>query len=205
MRGEFEYARAVQQKGITMTTQARVIHITAYALTATAFVPFGVILSPDGRERLPINTYGDKLDLYRESFETDQPIEWFIAQFRKRDFSALFLERHAQLSQTFIPLGGKAFLMVVAAKDAILENGLPNEDQIHAFVVPGDCAVQLFRSTWHENPFALEAEQTLLVTSHAALTRGHQQNPDASLAQLPLDLERFWFKEQGLELRIEIG
>jgi ureidoglycolate lyase len=187
-----------------MTTQARVIHISAQPLTATAFAPFGVILSPDGRERLPINTYGDKLDLYRESFETDQPIEWFIAQFRKRDFSALFLERHAQLSQTFIPLGGKAFLMVVAAKDARLENGLPTEDQIHAFVVPGDCAVQLHRSTWHENPFALEPEQTLLVTSHAALTRGHQQNPDASLAQLPLDLERVWFKEQGLELRVSI-
>jgi ureidoglycolate lyase len=187
-----------------MTTQARVIQITAQPLSATAFAPFGVILSPEGRERLPINTYGDKLDLYRESFETDQPIEWFIAHFRKRDFSALFLERHAQLSQTFIPLGGKAFLMVVAAKNARLENGLPAEDQIRAFVIPGDCAVQLFRSTWHENPFALEAEQTLLVTSHAALTRGHQQNPDASLAQLPLDLERVWFKEQNLELRVSL-
>ena len=185
-------------------TTLKIIQILAQALTAEAFAPFGVILSPDGRERLPINTYGDKLDLYRESFETDQPIGWFIAHFRKRDFSALFLERHAQLSQTFIPLGGKAFLMVVAAKDANLENGLPTEDQIRAFVVPGLCAVQLHRSTWHENPFALEAEQTLLVTSHAALTRGHQQHLDASLAQLPLDLERVWFKEQALELRVKI-
>jgi ureidoglycolate lyase len=199
-----EYARVVQQKGTTMITHARVIHINAQPLSVEAFAPFGVILSPEGRERLPINTYGDKLDLYREAFETNQPIEWLIAHFRKRDFSALFLERHAQLSQTFVPLGGKAFLMVVAAKDARLENGLPAEDQIRAFVVPGDCAVQLFRSTWHENPFALEAEQTLLVTSHAALTRGHQQNPDASLAQLLLDLERVWFKEQNLELHVSI-
>jgi ureidoglycolate hydrolase len=171
-----EYARVVQQKGTTMITHARVIHINAQPLSVEAFAPFGVILSPEGR----------------------------IAHFRKRDFSALFLERHAQLSQTFVPLGGKAFLMVVAAKDARLENGLPAEDQIRAFVVPGDCAVQLFRSTWHENPFALEAEQTLLVTSHAALTRGHQQNPDASLAQLLLDLERVWFKEQNLELHVSI-
>jgi ureidoglycolate lyase len=173
-------------------------------LTKEAFAPFGVILSAQGRNRLPINTYGDKLDLYRETFETDQPIEWFIAHFRSRDPNPLFLERHHLLTQTFIPLGGKAFVSVVAAKDAPLIDGMPKLEAIKAFVVPGDTAIQLHRSTWHENPFPLESEQTLLVTSHAALTRGHQENPEASLAQLPLDLERSWFKDTSFDLRLEL-
>ncbi len=185
-------------------TPKRVVTIKAEPLTAQAFAPFGVVLSAEGRDRLPINTYGDRLDLYRESFETDQPIEWFIAHFRSREFTALFLERHHLLTQTFIPLGGKAFVTVVAAHDAPLIDGMPALEQVEAFVVPGDAAIQLHRSTWHENPFPLEAEQTLLVTSHAALTRGHQQNPDASLAQLPLDLERMWFKDTAFDLRLEL-
>jgi ureidoglycolate lyase len=185
-------------------TEKRVITLKAEPLTAELFAPFGVVLSAQGRDRLPVNTYGDRLDLYRESFETDQPIEWFIAHFRLREFTALFLERHHLLTQTFIPLGGKAFVTVVAPHDAPLIDGMPALDQVRAFIVLGDTAIQLHRSTWHENPFPLEAEQTLLVTSHAALTRGHQQNPDASLAQLPLDLERTWFKDTAFGLRLEL-
>jgi ureidoglycolate lyase len=187
------------------STLRQTANLKVETLTNENFAPFGVVLSSQGRNRLPINTYGDKLDLYRESFETDQPIEWFIAQFRARDLQVLFLERHHLLTQTFIPLGGKAFIAVVAAKDAPLVDGMPRLETIKAFIVPGDTAIQLHRSTWHENPFPLESEQTLLVTSHAALTRGHQENPDASLAQLPLDLERVWFKDTSFDLRLELN
>jgi ureidoglycolate lyase len=183
------------------TSSPQIYTIRAQPLSAEAFAPFGVILSPAGRTRLPIETYGDKLDLYRATFDSDQPIEWFIARFRTRAWKALFFERHQLLTQTFIPLGGAPFLMVVAGS---AEEGLPNEHQIHAFIVPGDVAVQLHRATWHENPFALRDEQTLLVTSHAALTRGHQHNPDAGLLALPLDLERRWCKDFGIEIRIEV-
>jgi ureidoglycolate hydrolase len=203
MRGEFEYARAVQQKGITMTTQARVIHITAYALTATAFVPFGVILSPDGRERLPINTYGDKLDLYREDFSSDQPIEWFIVNGRPRWNGVLFLERHMQLTQTFIPMG-KPILTVVARPQAKEENGFPVLSELKAFYVPGDTAFQVKRGTWHENPMPLGDDTRLLVTSHANLTVAHQQSPDPKLAGLAVDLERRWYKAGGFEITVAV-
>lgn len=183
--------------------------ITSYAiqaepLTREEWSAFGVLLTPEGRERLPIETYGDKLDLYREPFESDQPIEWFIAEFRSREMSALFLERHNHLTQTFIPLNGEPFVMVVARPNAREENGMVALNEIRAFVIPGDTPIQIHRATWHENPFPLRASQHLLVTSHQALTRGHQQNPDASLAQLPLDLERKWFHEQALALWIEV-
>ncbi len=170
--------------------------------TPENFVSFGKILTAGGRARLPVNTYGDKLDLYRESFETDQPIEWFIVEGRSRWNGILFLERHMQLSQAFIPLGGNGFYTIVAQADAKDDNGFISLEEIKAFHVPGDMAIQLHRGTWHENPMPSGNEMTLLVTSHANLTLAHQQNPDPALAKLPLDLERRWYKAGGYELTI---
>lgn len=171
-------------------------------LTPEAFAPFGTVLSPAARERLPINTYGDKLNLYRQSFESDQPIEWFIVQGVKRDMQALFLERHMQLTQAFIPMNGDAFVTIVARPDAREENGMIALDEMRAFIVPGDMAIQIHRGTWHENPFPLKDGQWFLVTSHAALTLGHQKNPDQRLQGLPLDLERRWIKDCAYDLRV---
>jgi ureidoglycolate lyase len=189
---------------MTQASQARIIRsIKLQALTTEAFAPFGVVLSPQGRERLPINTYGDKLNLFREEFQSDQPIEWFIVQGIKRDLQALFLERHMQLTQAFIPMNGDSFITIVARPDAQEENGMISFDEMRAFIIPGDAAIQIHRGTWHENPFPQKDNQWFLVTSHAALTLGHQKNPDQKLQGLPLDLDRRWFKDCDFDLRIE--
>jgi ureidoglycolate lyase len=185
-----------------MTTIKTTRTITVERLSNEAFAPFGVVLSPDNRERLPINTYGDKLNLFRESFASDQPIEWFIVSGMTRSLEALFLERHMQLTQAFIPMNGDGFIMVVAQPDAREEGGMIAFDAIRAFHVPGDAEIQIHRGTWHENPFPLRDKQWFLVTSHAALTLGHQKNPDQSLQGLPLDLERRWFKDADWSLHI---
>lgn len=170
--------------------------------TPENFAPYGQILTPAGRKRLPVNTYGDRMDLYREGFETDQPIEWFIFDGRTRWNGVLFLERHMQLSQTFIPVNGKGFLTVVARPGAREENGFPIVEELRAFHVTGDTPIQLHRGTWHENPMPLEDDTRLLVTSHANLTLAHQQNPDPKLAAIPTDLERRWYKAGGLEISV---
>lgn len=181
----------------------RQIDITIEPLTAEAFAPFGTVLSPEGRARLPVNTYGDALDLYREGFETDQPVEWFIVQGKPRPMEALFLERHLQITQAFLPLGGAGFVMLVARPEAKAEvDGMILPTETRAFRVPGDVGIQLHRGTWHENPFPLTIGQVFLVTSHAALTRGHQANPRSDLADLPLDLERRFYADRGVTLRI---
>jgi len=188
------------------TTSERQITLTPEIATPENFAPFGVILMPHGRERLPVNTYGDRLNLFREGFETDQPIEWFIVEGKRRPFSALFLERHMQITQAFIPMNGDGFVTIVAPPGAEFEaNGLPRFDQTRAFLVPGDRAIQLHRGAWHENPFPLKDGQFFLVTSHAALTRGHQKNPSADLAELPLDLERRFYAEKGVALHVEVA
>jgi ureidoglycolate lyase len=172
-------------------------------LSSDAFAAFGRVLSPESRDRLPINTYGDKLDLYREGFDSDQSIEWFIVQGRVRDYSALFMERHMQLTQAFIPMNGDGFIMVVARPDARESDGMIAREEIRAFHIPGSVAIQLHRGTWHENPFPVKDNQWFLVTSHAALTLGHQKNPDEKLKSLQLDVERRWFKDAAWRLHLQ--
>jgi ureidoglycolate lyase len=184
----------------TVATHTR-LALKAEPITAEAFAPFGVVLTETGRKRLPINTYGDKLDLYREDFASDQPIEWFIVNGRPRWNGVLFVERHMQLTQTFIPMG-KPFLTVVARADAVDENGFPKLSELKAFYVPGDTAFQIKRGTWHENPMPLADNTRLLVTSHANLTVAHQQSPDPKLANLAVDLERRWYKAGGFEITV---
>jgi ureidoglycolate lyase len=172
-------------------------------VTPENFEPFGRVLTPEGRKRLPINTYGDKMNLFREPIETDQPIEWFIFQGYKRWNGVLFLERHQQLTQTFIPIGGKSFYTVVAPAGCKEENGFPVLSELRAFLVPGDCVIQLNRAAWHENPMPLQDDTRMLVTSHSKLTYAHQQNPDPKLANAPLDLERRWYKAGGFDLTLD--
>jgi ureidoglycolate lyase len=178
------------------------LSLRAEVVTAENFAPFGLVLTPAGRPRLPINTYGDNLDLYREGFESDQPIEWFIFAGRARGTRVLFLERHQQLSQTFIPVNGRGFYTVMAPPNCPEENGFPALTQLKAFFVPGDVPIQIHRATWHENPMPATDDTRLLVTSHANLTAAHRQNPDPQLASLPRDLERRWYLHGGYELTV---
>jgi len=201
----FEYISPFTTRG-PAPTMSRDIHtrhvLRAETVTPEAFAPFGRVLTAEGRRRLPINTYGDRLDLYREGIETDQPIEWFIAVGAPRGLGVLFLERHMMLTQAFIPVGAHGFFTVVAAPDAPEDDDLPLLPALRAFWVPPGSAIQLHRGTWHENPMPAAADTRFVVTSHAALTVAHQQNPDPRLASLPLDLERRWFRHAGVDVSI---
>ena len=178
--------------------------IKAERLTKENFAPFGVVLSPEGRERLPINSYGDKADIFKEGFETDRPTEWLIVRFKDRGNKVLYVERHFHLTQTFIPLGGTDFLMVVAKPDARLENNLPALSEIHAFIVPGNVAVQIHKGTWHENPIPLTPELNLLVSAHQNLAAGHQASSEnKSTTALQADVDKRKLADYNLELLID--
>ncbi len=83
-----------------------------------------------------------------------------------------YLERHHNITQTFIPLGGDTIIAAVARPDAPLVDGVPDLDEVHAFIVPGTMAVNLHLGTWHEVPFPTVEGQTTLLTSHSGVTTG---------------------------------
>jgi ureidoglycolate lyase len=190
----------------TVDTAEAVKTITAEVLTREAFAPFGEILTLEGEDRLPIDLYGDRIDVFRPALiHADTPIEWLLVRSRIREFRVHFLERHEDLAQAFIPLAGHPFVSVVAAPDAREENGLPAFDEVHAFLVPGDRGIQIHKRTWHEPPFPLTDGGLCLITSHQALTAGLGSKLDEKREIHQLDVDKRNVTERtGYVLKVQL-
>jgi len=188
------------RRGDPMATVAKglkVRSIVARPITAESFAPFGEVITIEGRPRLPIDLYGESVDVYRADFHSDRPIEWLLTSMRVREFRVHWLERHMELTQTFIPLGGNPFVLAVAAPDARLADGIPAFDEVRAFLVPGDVAAQIHVGTWHEPPFPLVNGQVVMYTSHADLTAGLGSNVDERKSIDRLDVDKRNISEYG--------
>jgi len=165
--------------------------------SSDAFAPFGTLLVPGGR-RGPDN-YGGKIrSWYPCLLEADGQLEFVLCQLGVREFTVQNLERHFQFTQTFIPLGGDSILMVVARPEARLHKGVPAPEEVRAFLVPGDAAVNLSRGTWHEPPYGLIEGSLLLAI--------HQKFPDDHPDGVPLpDLDKRSLAERaGLVIKLEL-
>ena len=64
------------------------------------------------------------------------------------------LERHQLGSQTFVPMSGVSFVVVVALSDATSE--APDLHTLRAFWVDGNHAITLRAGTWHHGLIAVE-------------------------------------------------
>lgn len=180
--------------------------VEAEPLTLEGFAPYGDVIGPDGRDRLPINLYGGTVDAYNIPVVAEEPFEFLVNRLRYRGLRIHNLERHKGLSQAFIPMDGAPFIQVVAAADAPLENDVPAPDSVRAFIVPGNRGVQINTNVWHEPPFPLQAEQLLIVTSHQSLTKGLQAKVDASQEIGELDVDKRNITDRaGYELRVSLS
>jgi ureidoglycolate lyase len=139
------------------------ITLTASALTAAAFAPFGDVIETSGRNPRWIN------EGTCERFDDLAPVDVlaaggrplisiFKAQPRPLPFRVRILERHPLSSQAIIPLDGLPFLVIVAeAGDA------PLTGRIHAYRSSGSQGVNYRRNTWHHALIALERTTHFLV------------------------------------------
>jgi ureidoglycolate lyase len=154
-----------------MATADPVVTIAAEPVSVEGFAPFGELLTTVG-EPTP-HVYGDALAPYRAgSLRCDAEVEWIITTYHLREFRVQYLERHHNITQTFIPLGGDPIVVAVAAPDATLTLGVPDPSEVRAFIVPGTTAVNLHMGTWHEVPFPTVEGQITLLTSHSGVTTG---------------------------------
>lgn len=179
--------------------------IAAEPLRPDGFAAFGDVLQAGG-EPLP-HVYGDTMDVYEAGFhECDVETEFIVTRYRLREPRVLYLERHHQITQTFIPLMGHPFIVAVAPPDAPIDNGLPSLDTVRAFVVPGDAAVKLHRGTWHEVPLPLVDDSLVLLTSHHGVTSGWAELDDSNeINKADTDEEKRDVTERsGVILKIDI-
>jgi ureidoglycolate lyase len=129
-------------------------------ITSANFAPFGWLASGENLNAAkgrPINDGTSlRLDDCGELSLTGQGGQACLALFRAqaRDLAqpCVTLERHRLGTQTFIPLGGVRYVMLVALGDSE-----PDTASLSAFVVKGDQAVTLRADIWHHGLIALDA------------------------------------------------
>lgn len=191
------------------TPSAAVHEVVARPATRETFAPFGELLSTEGLEPYQRGSsfYATESRLYRPgALVSTRPVEYLIYEAAPRPLQIVFLERHVELTQSFVSLGAQPYVVAVARPGADEdEHGFPALHEIHAFVVPGDAGANLHLGTWHEPPFPLVAGSRFLITSHADLTRGLGSALDERGEVAKLDVEkRNAGGRSGLELRIRL-
>ena len=149
-------------------------------ITAAAFADFGWVTPPPGPGSSPARPINDgrclRLDSIGELAFDAAGGRPCLALFRASTCDPRGpwqqLERHNLGSQTFVPLGGVRYLMLVT-----LGALAPDPTRLAAFVVGGDQAVTLRAGTWHHGLIALDDGDFIVVERAAA-------EPDCELATL---------------------
>jgi ureidoglycolate lyase len=126
-------------------------------LTSAAFAPYGTVLQAPGGTGRPINggtsQRFDLVDDLQLQLQGGRPaLAIFRATARRFPHSVDVMERHALGSQSFVPLGARRFVIVVAAAGP-----RPEAPALVAFITDGEQGVTLAPGTWHHALLAVDA------------------------------------------------
>ena len=143
-----------------MTTMTQTLEI--HPLTKAAFAPFGDVIEADPSTMRFIN--GGTTERFHalssaEAFGDGARVilNIFRGQPRAFPYAIEMMERHPFGSQSFVPLNGGPFLVVVA-KD---EDGKPGRPQV--FLARGDQGVNYRANVWHYPLMALDQPSDFLI------------------------------------------
>ncbi|AVG38691.1 ureidoglycolate lyase [Achromobacter insolitus] len=153
--------------------------LTTQPLTAAAFAPYGEVISSAGRAGRAINA-GTSLRV--EMGDPDildaggrPSLSVFRAQAIALPFAARMLERHRLGSQTFLPLAGTRYVVLVA-----LGADAPDLATLQAFMAGAGMGITLRRDVWHHPLMALaEGEFAVLERAGPAVDCEIVDLPDA--------------------------
>ena len=137
-------------------------HLDINPLTKAAFEPFGDIIEADPATMRYIN--GGTTERFHALSNAEAAgdgarviLNLFRGQPRAFPFPIDMMERHPFGSQSFVPLNGRPFLVVVA-KD---EGGKPGRPQV--FLARGDQGVNYRVNVWHFPLMALDEQSDFLI------------------------------------------
>jgi ureidoglycolate lyase len=126
--------------------------------------PAGELLGPDNFEPglgIPFYT-GAVLEGKPINFQHTGRAVVRCAKVFRRAPEVKWLERHMHLSQLFIGLGDKPYLMVLAPPNHTEGKDAPDVDKAKTYrILPGQ-ALLLHLGTWHDFPIAAEDEATVI-------------------------------------------
>ncbi|MDQ1172522.1 ureidoglycolate hydrolase [Microbacterium testaceum] len=125
----------------TLTTH----HLSAEPLTASAFEPFGVLLTPmaDGT---PFTSEEAVLDV------SNGIPRFYLMHLDDKAPEFVRVTRHLETTQTLMAVGDVEWTIAVASPG--IEE--PTLDDLRAFRIPPRTAITMRKGTWHAGPFFAE-------------------------------------------------
>jgi ureidoglycolate lyase len=128
---------------------------------------YGLYLGPEvPNTGLTIPFYkGEVLEGHNFNFEYTGRAVIRSAKILQRNPQMKWLERHMNMSQLFVPLGTKGYIMVLAPPNHAEGKNVPDLDKVKAFVFPAGVGLMIHKGTWHDFPFPAEDEVTVLTAN----------------------------------------
>ncbi len=158
-----------------------IVEIALEPLTAGAFAPYGQLIT--ARDEPPAFD-APHLDAWRMDFAVDGEIELMYVRYIHQDMRWTTMERHFNVTQSFMALGGAASVMVVAdPTDESDRSALPRPETMRAFLVDGARGVMLWRGTWHaltRFPVPATGGAFAMITGAATQHELERQNRDGT-------------------------
>ncbi|MCS6931279.1 MAG: ureidoglycolate lyase [Acetobacteraceae bacterium] len=184
-----------------MDAPANAITLRAEAATPGNVAPFGTLLSAEADAPVIRSAfYGDALAMKKPGrFVGDDTLELTVATLQRRPLAVSWMERHFLHTQTFFPLGGRPFLMVLAPPSP--EREMPDLSQAKALLFDGTGALMLHLGTWHEFPFALLDGSSVIVAIRRDTVRD-LRNVVGNEAQGPDLDKKDIVARAGVEIRV---
>jgi ureidoglycolate lyase len=140
--------------------------------TPAALDGYGYVIGrPDTEAWGRIDYYGDDVQVRTPvRFITNTDLTLNLVTFNRREPVIRWMEYHSKHTQTFIPLAGRPFVMVLGKPTRRRPDGsmdlsqteLPDLSNVRAFWFDGSCGVCMHIGTWHEVPFPIH-DQTHFV------------------------------------------
>jgi len=168
------------------------VELTATPITAEAYRPYGDVLSAD-RDDIAASAANQgtaakrshQIDVIHLSPEARPNFSSFRCAPRAQwPMPLLLLEKHPRSTQTFVPMNGSGYLVVVS-----LGGDTPDLSTLRAFVVGPGMAVSYRPGTWHHPMIALGqvTDFACLVWEAGAAddTVEHEMGPQAIVLQEP--------------------
>jgi len=160
--------------------------------------PFGCLLTHDETTRNVAPFYDEAVVTSRPvAYQCEGPTELSLARVQPRTPRVRFLERHFRHTQSFLPLGGKPFVLVMAPPAPA-----PDLAALRAFRFDGSAGFAMCLETWHEFPFALEADTDIVVVLSAQTVQDLRNTASDSLDASGPDLEKLDLQARYEELPV---
>ncbi len=141
--------------------------LTIEPLSKAAFAPFGDVIETAGSDHFMINNGSTQrfhrlAEVQTANADDKAIISIFRAQALAMPLTIRMLERHPLGSQAFVPLRGKAFLIVVAPVGE-----QPVSGEVRAFISDGLQGVNYHRGVWHHPILTIEQQDDFLVVDRS--------------------------------------